>query len=107
MSDLRDSVTLPSLWPSLERIRGLSAVPAIWRRHLGEDYAAFNRAFLLVRPEPAKSFPCDQCGCAHEVITCTGSPLPIGLGGSGVRAVCTCEPWNCADLILSAADVQV
>src|ERR1041385_5994236 len=55
-------------WRALEQIRGLSAVPAIWQRHLGDHVDCFRRAFLLARPEPAKHFPCEKCGCAHEVI---------------------------------------
>jgi hypothetical protein len=117
-------------WRSLEMIRGLSAVPAIWRRHLGEHFEPFKRGFLLPRAEPAKHFPCAKCGCAHEIIMQADevagtsgvfhgvravgrrdpphpNPLPGGEGDTDVRAVCTCEPWNCADLILSAADIQV
>src|SRR5262245_39013149 len=58
----------PMPWRALELTRGRSAVAVVWRRHLGEQAEAFQRAFLLASPEPAKSFPCDQCGCAHEVI---------------------------------------
>src|SRR5438093_168541 len=56
-------------WRTLEFIRGLSAVPAIWRRYLSEDYEAFKRAFLLPRPEPARHFPCSECGCSHQIVT--------------------------------------
>jgi hypothetical protein len=101
-------------WPALELIHGLSAVPAIWRRHLGEHFDPFKRAFLIPRSAPARHFPCSRCGCAHEIIIQSdeparnGSPLPIGLGeGLGVRAICTCDPWNCPDLLLTPADIQI
>src|SRR5712692_10057277 len=85
-------------WAGLERIRGLSAVPAVWRRHLGEEFEGFKRAFLLPRAEAAKSFPCERCGCAHEIHE--GRVLGVeGRGESDVIAVCSCEPWNCADLV--------
>jgi len=84
-------------WRALELIRGLSAVPAIWRPHLGRHFEPFQRAFLIARPEPARRFPCDQCGCAHEVTHVAGQ----------IVGVCACEPWNCRDLILAPGDLQV
>src|SRR2546423_15176592 len=61
--------SLNSFWASLELIRSQSAVPAVWRRSLGDHFEGFKRAFLLSAAEPAKYFPCEKCGCAHEVLS--------------------------------------
>jgi len=96
-------------WQVLEAIRGLNAVSAIWGRHLSEHLEPFKRAFLVSQTETAKYFPCEECGCAHEV---TSSPLAeekksTSARAASFRAVCTCDPWNCADLMLSEEDVRV
>ena len=83
-------------WSSLES--STSAVPAVWRRRIGAQFEVFRTAFLQSRPEPARFFPCQKCGCAHEVIV--HAPEDI-------VAVCACEPWNCADLKLTPADIQI
>jgi hypothetical protein len=111
---------LDSIWSSLELVRSQSAVPAVWQRHLGEHFEAFKRAFLLPRSEPARYFPCAKCGCAHEIHEGRGSGVerePGGLAGGlrhstpdarpSVVAVCSCEPWNCPDLTLTPADIQI
>jgi len=89
---------MPSPWSALEL--GTSAIPAIWRERIGADaqFDVFRHSFLQVRPEPATSFPCRRCGCAHRITV--HAP-------NDIVAVCTCDPWNCDDLILAAADIQV
>lgn len=88
---------MSSVWHCLENIRGLMAASSIWRNQLGNDFDSFKAAFLRTRPQPAKSFPCpNECGCAHEVVE--------NKDGSLV-AICRCEPWNCDDIRLTAADV--
>ncbi len=84
------------MWQCLDNIHGLAGVPALWRSWLGGDFAAFERAFLERRAEPAKSYPCPrQCGCAHDLVR--------GADGSFV-AVCTCDPWNCDDFGVARAE---
>ena len=99
------------IWRALEKIYGLSSVSAIWRRHLGEHFEPFKRAFLVSRSQPAKYFPCEECGCSHEIIhhpQMTNDQLEITNEQlSSFRAVCTCNPWNCPDLILSAEEARV
>lgn len=87
------------LWQSLEGIRGLVAVPATWRRWLGDEFDGVKGAFLRSGTKPAKSFPCPRgCGCAHEVVRHAGGRLV---------AVCRCEPWNCEDIPVTAADLAL
>jgi len=111
-------------WQVLEAIRGQNAVSAIWGRHLSEHFEPFKRAFLVSQTEPAKYFPCEDCGCCHEIIQqpqmtngqlqITTHQLSVTHHGSRItdhhssfRAVCTCDPWNCADVILSVEEVRV
>jgi len=85
-------------WSALEL--GTSAIPAIWRARIGADaqFDLFRSSFLQTRPEPATSFPCRRCGCAHAITI--HAP-------NDIVAVCTCDPWNCDDIFLTAADIQV
>src|SRR5437762_10612316 len=53
-------------WSSLES--STTALPSVWRRRIGAQFEVFRAAFLQSRPEPARFFPCQKCGCAHEVI---------------------------------------
>jgi len=87
-----------SIWSALEL--GTSAIPAIWRSRIGADaqFDLFRSSFLHARSEPATSFPCRRCGCAHAITI--HAP-------NDIVAVCTCDPWNCDELILTAADIQV
>jgi hypothetical protein len=86
-------------WRSLEDLPGLVAVPAAWRARLRDHFETFNDAFLRKRSEAARSVPCPHgCGCAHEVVRHDDGRL-VG--------VCRCEPWNCDDLTLLPADVEV
>ena len=90
-----------SPWRSLESIPGFSALPAVWRRHLGDDFETFRAAFLQKKPTTVKSFPCPRnCGCAHCIIgdTAPNSQSPI-------TAVCRCEPSLCPPLTLTLAEV--
>ena len=87
-----------SPWHVLEVIHGPAAVAWIWRRHLGDEFAAFAAAFLQRGANPVRFYPCPRdCGCAHEV-------LPSPDGGDFV-AICRCESWNCDDLQLTTEDI--
>src|SRR5262245_33867829 len=102
-----------NVWQGLERVRGLNAVGSVWQRHLREQFVPFKRAFLIAKAQPAKFFPCERCGCAHEVHSpMSGFSLSSSSGGEGrgeeanfIHAVCSCEPWNCPDLLLSPDDL--
>jgi len=85
-------------WHALESIPGLNAVPAIWHRRIGAQFDEFRNAFLQSRPETARFFPCQKCGCAHEITVQTPDDIV---------AVCACDPWNCPDLKLTLADIQI
>src|SRR4051812_31139382 len=85
-----------TLWAGLERMSG-PAASAIWQRELGEEFEVFRLAFLQKLSGPAPTFPCDNCGCFHEVIARKREYV----------AVCRCEPWTCADIPLSATDVEL
>ena len=86
-------------WQCLEAIPGLSAVPAVWRRHLGESFGPFRAAFLQTKATSVRSFPCPrECGCAHLIIS-------EGQDQSPTIALCRCEPPTCHPLSLSLADI--
>ena len=61
-----DGERSPTPFSALEQLPGLTTVPAVWRRKLGETFDWF-RPFLRPRPELAAGYPCDLCGCNHEI----------------------------------------
>src|SRR5260221_3332211 len=87
-----------SVWSSLEPLPGLNAIPSVWSEKLGEEFNLFKAAFLQPRPAPAQSFPCRNCGCAHDVTI---------HGPGDIVAVCACDPWNYDDLILTPGDIEI
>jgi len=90
-----------SPWRSLEAIPGFSALPAVWRRHLGDDFEFFRAAFLQKKATTVRSFPCPRnCGCAHCII---GEAAPASQ--SPITAICRCEPCLCAPLTLTLAEI--
>jgi len=90
-----------SPWRSLEAIPGFSALPSIWRRHLGDDFEIFRAAFLQKKATTVRSFPCPRnCGCAHCII---GEAAPAAQ--SPITAICRCEPCLCAPLTLTLAEI--
>ncbi len=90
-----------SPWRSLEAIPGFSALPSIWRRHLGDDFEIFRAAFLQKKATTVRSFPCPRnCGCAHCII---GEAAPASQ--SPITAICRCEPCLCAPLTLTLAEI--
>src|SRR6266481_5314141 len=98
-------------WKILESVRGLIAVPASWRKWMGEDFEAFNILCLQPAPYIVRSFPCPiECGCWHEVFQeHGGAPLPSdgrGTKGEGpITATCRCDPPTCPELTLTLADI--
>jgi hypothetical protein len=86
-------------WFALEALSGPCGVAATWQLHLGDHFEGFRDAFLRVSGVPAAYVPCPAgCGCQHEVVC----------HPDGSRAgICRCHSWNCPDLALTAADVQV
>src|SRR5882724_5843933 len=77
-----------SFWLSLEAVPGGTALPTIWKRHLGADFETFASLFLKARPDdPAEFVPCPwNCGCSHKVV-------PQGNGT--LHGICQCNPQNC------------
>src|SRR5205823_10056998 len=86
------------IWHSLESLPGLNAVASSWQRRVGEQFDIFKSAFLQPRPEAAQFFPCAKCGCAHEVTI--HAP-------NDIVAVCACDPWNCGEINLALADIEI
>ena len=117
-----------SPWPCLDSLAGQGAVPAVWQRKLGEHFKNF-RPFLHARLDFAAGYPCDNCGCNHEIVLSSPrlgrAPTPLYLEASSIdscgrstfdssrrqipfaTAVCRCEPWRCDDIVLTAAEVQL
>lgn len=87
-----------ALWQSLEQVRGLCGATVTWKRRLGDSFEPFASAFLRRLEEKAESIWCEECYCAHAVIT-----HPDGK----IVGVCECDPWNCDDMQLSADDVAL
>lgn len=86
-------------WLALEAMSGQYGVASAWQLHLGEHFENFRDAFLKVSGVPAAYVPCPAgCGCQHEVV-CHSDGRWTG--------ICRCDSWNCPDLVLTAADVQV
>lgn len=80
-----------NLWRALEAIPELVAVPAVWRKWAGPDFAAACAGFLRPTGRLAQSYPCD-CGCSHHIIRHSAEHIV---------AVCQCDPWNCDDVRLA------
>jgi len=66
-------------WSFLESLPGLTAVPAIWRKHLAGDFEAFKFLCLQLGDEPALSLPCSLgTSCSYHII-------PVAEQSSGLR----------------------
>src|SRR5436309_8423460 len=77
-----------SFWLPLETVPGGTALPTIWKRHLGPEFETFSSLFLKARPdEPAQFVPCPwNCGCSHKVV-----PQRNGI----LHGVCQCKVQAC------------
>jgi hypothetical protein len=61
---------LRRLWPALEEIGGLAAIPATWREHLGDEADAIT-GFLRPTDRRVARFPCQSPGgdgCPRQII---------------------------------------
>ena len=85
-----------NLWSALET--STDTIPSIWRERLGAQFDTARAAFFHTRAEPAQYFHCRKCGCSHEAI----AHVP----GDTV-AICTCDPYNCDEPMVSAADTEI
>lgn len=88
---------MKTIWRALEELPTGIGVAADWQHFVGDAWPAFQRGFLDQCSEPARSYCCpDECGCGHRV---------VHHGDGRIVAVCECDPWNCDDIPLTAADV--
>src|SRR6266849_2491129 len=85
-----------NLWSSLEQTT--HTIPSICSERIGEQFDTVKAAFLDTSPEPSTYFRCRTCGCAHQVTI---------YGPDDIFAVCTCDPENCDELMLSASDIEI
>jgi len=85
------------LWRALEEVAGLNAVPAVWARALGDEFAVVRDGFLRSNGRKAETWWCEECLCSHRVVP----------KGAAFVGVCECEPQQCDDVVLSAADLGV
>src|SRR5947209_5653 len=85
-----------NLWNAFEATTG--GIPSVWRELMGTQFDIVSSAFFQALPEPCTFFPCRKCGCSHDVTI---------HGPDDIVAVCSCEPWNCDELVLSAADIEI
>jgi hypothetical protein len=92
---------MSNLWHCLEALSHgrMVAVPAQWQALAGDDFEPLAKAFLRPTEEHATAVPCPhECGCAHEVIVHAADDM-VG--------ICRCESWDCPDLKLQPADVEL
>src|SRR5690349_6175583 len=84
-------------WESLEAIPGLIAVPAVWRRRMGQYFSAFTALCLQTTTQRGEWLPCPrECGCDHLV-----QRQPDG----SLLANCTCDPPACPPFPATDADI--
>lgn len=86
------------MWQSLEQVHGLCAATPTWRRRLGNSFDLFAPSFMRRLEEKAESIWCEECYCAHAVVTHPDGKM-VG--------VCECDPWNCDDMLLTTDDVAL
>src|SRR5258708_2089578 len=85
-------------WEILESFQGLSALPDVWQRGLGDHFEGFKSLCLEESAKSATSIPCpERCGCLHTVIH--------RHTGAGQIATCRCEPPTCRDIPLSISEI--
>jgi hypothetical protein len=90
---------MSNLWQCLESLAGGNHVAAEWAKLSGEQFPPLRAAFLRDTQDRARFIPCPLgCGCEHEIVPRAGGKL---------AAVCRCEPWNCDDIAVTAADVAL
>src|SRR5260370_9544871 len=81
-------------WHAFEDIPGQIALEPAWSQRMGDNYPLFKNLFLKPSPVLATVFPCPhRCGCTHSVIP--------RHDGTGVVAVCRCQPETCPDIPLT------
>ena len=86
------------MWQALEKVHGQCGVRGTWHQFLGDQFERFQSAFLRRREDTAEGIHCEECLCAHTVIT----------HADGKRVgVCECDPWNCDDMHLTDEDVAL
>jgi len=86
-----------SIWRSLEEFPTGSGTAAEWQRYVGAAWPAWQRGFLEQLSKPAAAVYCPrECGCAHRV---------VHHDDGRIVAVCECDPWNCDNIKLTAAEV--
>ncbi|NLY01556.1 MAG: hypothetical protein GXY83_36155 [Rhodopirellula sp.] len=82
------------LWHALESVPGLTTVAAEWKALAVPDHDTL-RSFLRPNGSLAASYPCRQCGCAHEVVV---------HGEDDIVAACRCES-QCPNIALTRSDI--
>lgn len=82
------------LWHALESVPGLATVDSEWKALAGPAHDAL-RSFLRPNGRLAASYPCRQCGCAHEVVV---------HGEDDIVAACRCES-QCPNIALARPDI--
>src|SRR2546430_17721092 len=85
-----------NIWNALEN--GTDALPSIWRDRIGDEFDRVTRTLLDARPESSTYFHCRRCGQAHHVAS---------VGSEDMVAVCTCDPENSDELMLTSADHEI
>jgi hypothetical protein len=87
--------TPPTPWAALEDLPSLTAIPAVWRKHLGASFDLFQKLYLALTDLQQASVPCPKnCGCWHYVTP--GAPL---------LAHCTCDTPRCPPIPLTHSDI--
>src|SRR4051812_28090963 len=93
-------------WSFLELLPGLTAVSAVWRRHLGDNFEAFKLLCLQPASRPALSYPCalpTSCSYRIEPAVCVHHPPP--LTPQLFTRLCKRDPPRCPPIQVTLADI--
>lgn len=90
---------MTNIWRAIESLADGNHVGAEWAKCAGEHFDPLRTAYLRDARKRARFIPCPHgCGCEHEVVERAGGAL---------FGVCRCEPWNCADVPLTADEAKL
>jgi hypothetical protein len=114
---------LRAFWPGLERMPGLNAIRAGWSSVMGPAFDLAKGRYFRKQAELARSYFCERCNCAHEVVTHSpevaapatatainpagSTPAPGSPAAERIVAVCRCDSPDCADIPLTPAEIEI
>ena len=102
---------------------GLNAIPADWSSVMGPAFDLAKARYFRKQAEPARSYFCERCNCAHEVFTQSpevatataatainlagSTPAPGAPAAQRIVAVCRCDSPDCPNILLTPAEIEI